>query len=139
MKSDSRRDLLPMARGFAAADKYRGSPATFNGHARITGPCGDTMDFWLLVKDDLIVAVNYDTDGCGTSSACGNTACCLVHRQSVTRACSITREDILDALGGLPEESEHCALLAADTLKAACDDYRRRRGRPADKSSDKKK
>jgi nitrogen fixation NifU-like protein len=36
---------------------------------------------------------------------------------------AITQQDILDALGGLPEEVKHCALLAARTLKAACDDY----------------
>ena len=33
-------------------------------------------------------------------------------------------EDILEALGGLPEESRHCALLASSTLRAAIDDYR---------------
>ena len=33
------------------------------------------------------------------------------------------RQDALNALGGLPEESQHCALLAANTLKAAIRDY----------------
>ena len=30
---------------------------------------------------------------------------------------------ILDNLGGFPEESEHCALLASDTLKEALRNY----------------
>jgi hypothetical protein len=36
---------------------------------------------------------------------------------------AITQQDILDALGGLPEEVKHCSLLAPRTLRAACDDY----------------
>jgi NifU-like protein involved in Fe-S cluster formation len=38
---------------------------------------------------------------------------------------NIQQKDILDALGGLPKKNEHCALLAANTLKAACEDYLR--------------
>ena len=33
----------------------------------------------------------------------------------------IAPADILRALGGIPVESEHCALLAAGTLRAACE------------------
>lgn len=33
---------------------------------------------------------------------------------------------ILEVLGGLPEEDRHCALLAAETLQAALDDYMRK-------------
>ena len=35
----------------------------------------------------------------------------------------IEQADILEALGGLPKDSEHCALLASNTLKAAIRDY----------------
>jgi hypothetical protein len=40
---------------------------------------------------------------------------------------ALRQQDILDALGGFPQESEHCALLAVTTLTAACDDYMKRR------------
>ena len=47
----------------------------------------------------------------------------LAKGKKVSQAQKISQEDVLKALGGLPEESEHCALLAANTLKAAIRDY----------------
>jgi len=44
----------------------------------------------------------------------------------ISEAQKIRQRDILAALDGLPEEGEHCALLAANTLKAAIEDYMRR-------------
>jgi Mrp family chromosome partitioning ATPase len=46
----------------------------------------------------------------------------------VEDAARIEQADILEALGGLPKESEHCALLAANTLKAAVRDFFSRSG-----------
>lgn len=47
----------------------------------------------------------------------------MVKGKSITEARKIGQQDVLTVLGGLPEESEHCALLAANTLKAAIRDY----------------
>ena len=46
----------------------------------------------------------------------------MVKGKGITDAKKITQRDLLDTLGGLPEESEHCALLAVNTLKAAIRD-----------------
>jgi nitrogen fixation NifU-like protein len=43
--------------------------------------------------------------------------------RNVSEAQRISQHDVLAALSGLPEESEHCALLAANTLKEAIKDY----------------
>ncbi len=43
--------------------------------------------------------------------------------RTISHAQKITQQDVLNALDGLPEESQHCALLAANTLKAAVKDY----------------
>jgi nitrogen fixation NifU-like protein len=95
----------------------------FNGHARITGPCGDTMEFWINVKGGEIESVSFITDGCGPSLAAGSMTTCLAEGKTVKEAKTITQKDVLDALEGLPEDHQHCALLAANTLTAACDDY----------------
>jgi len=93
-----------------------------DGFARKTGPCGDTMEIWLRVKNGTITQANFMTDGCGTSIASGSMVTEMARGRNVTEARQITQQDILKALGGLPEESEHCALLAANTLKAAIKD-----------------
>ena len=95
----------------------------WNGHARITGPCGDTMEFWLQVADKRIVSAGFTTTGCGPSRAAGSMATELAVNRPLREAGFIEQADILEALGGLPKDSEHCALLASNTLKAAIRDY----------------
>ena len=94
-----------------------------DGFARITGPCGDTMEIWIKVNTDTIVKSSFMTDGCGTSIASGSMITELARGKNISEAQRISEQDVLAALGGLPDESEHCALLAASTLKAAIRDY----------------
>jgi nitrogen fixation NifU-like protein len=94
-----------------------------DGSASITGPCGDTMEIYLKVRGDRIVTASFWTDGCGPSIASGSMTTELAAGKSVTEAWAVTPKDILDGLGGLPEDNEHCALLAANTLHEALKDY----------------
>jgi len=100
-----------------------GPPDRWDGHARITGPCGDTMEFWLQIADGRILQANFTTTGCGSSRAAGSMATELAIGKPLAEAARLEQRDVLQALGGLPKESEHCALLAANTLKAALGDY----------------
>jgi len=100
-----------------------GELADADGYARITGPCGDTMEIWLKVHGDIITNTSFMTDGCGTSIASGSMITELVKGKSLGEARTISQQDVLNALDGLPDESEHCALLAANTLKEAINDY----------------
>jgi len=104
--------------------KNYGRPPLFNGHARITGPCGDTMEFWIEIENAHVKGIGFTTTGCGSSRAAGSMATELALDRHVDDAAHIGQADILEALGGLPRESEHCALLAANTLKAALEDFR---------------
>ena len=94
-----------------------------DGYAIITGPCGDTMGMWLRVRGDVIDRITFWTDGCGPSIACGSMATEMTTGKRVTEALKISQDEIIDRLGGLPEESRHCALLAANTVKEAVRDY----------------
>jgi nitrogen fixation NifU-like protein len=100
-----------------------GGMADFDGFARVTGSCGDTMEIWLKVKENTIADISFMTDGCGPSIASGSMVTELATGKSVIEAVRISRHDVINALGGLPEESQHCALLAANTLKMAIRDY----------------
>ena len=100
-----------------------GSIADPDGLGNVTGPCGDTMEIWLKVKGDKVEGVTFWTDGCGTSIACGSMVTEMVKGKNIVDALSINQRRILEALGGLPEDSVHCALLAETTLKAAVQDY----------------
>ena len=91
-----------------------------DGYAKVKGPCGDTMEMSVKTREDRIIDCTFQTDGCGTSIACGSMTSELAKEKSLERALlGIGSKEILDKLGGLPEADAHCALLAAETLRRA--------------------
>jgi nitrogen fixation protein NifU and related proteins len=94
-----------------------------SGCASITGTCGDTMEIWLSVNNDVIEEAVFMTDGCVTTIAAGSMVTELARGKHVDEALQIDDQQILERLDGLPEESRHCALLAASTLEKAIMDY----------------
>lgn len=82
----------------------------WDGHARITGPCGDTMEVWLKIENARIARAGFVTDGCGPSCAAGSMATELVTGKLVKDVLRIKQKDILHGLGGLPKDAEHCAV-----------------------------
>jgi nitrogen fixation NifU-like protein len=100
-----------------------GSIENADGHARLTGPCGDTMEIWLKVCNGIIVNACFMTDGCGSAIAAGSMVTELAKSKTTYEVFRISQQYVLEALGGLPEESQHCALLAANTLKNSLKNY----------------
>ena len=94
-----------------------------NGFGEVDGSCGDTMRVWVKVKDGVIADISFTTNGCGATIASGSMVTELAKGKSFSEAMALNQHDVLDALGGLPEDNEHCARLAVSTLKAALNDY----------------
>jgi nitrogen fixation NifU-like protein len=101
-----------------------------DGYAKITGPCGDTMEISIRVKNNKILKCTFDTDGCGVSVSCGSMITVLVTGKPITNVRKITQKDLLNYCGGLPQEDEHCALLAVVTLQKAIEDYTQNKNDP---------
>ncbi len=100
------------------------------GYGKFTGPCGDTMEIYLRFGElGRIREATFMTDGCGPSVACGSMLTSLVRGLSSEKALSISAQDLLSALKGLPEESAHCAELAVNTLRAAISNWKNRDSR----------
>jgi nitrogen fixation NifU-like protein len=93
--------------------------------------CGDITKFWIKVAEGKIVEAKFKTQGCVASVACGSVLTELVKNKTVEEALGITREDVLDALGGLPEPKIHCSMLALDSLGDAVLDYLLKKGAEA--------
>jgi len=94
-----------------------------DGFGQSTGECGDTMGIWLTVQDKRITKATFWTDGCGTTIACGSMVTELVKDHTIGEAFEIRPGNILEALEGLPEDHTHCAILAANTLREALNNY----------------
>ncbi|MFQ5721784.1 MAG: iron-sulfur cluster assembly scaffold protein, partial [Candidatus Aminicenantales bacterium] len=78
---------------------------------------------------------SFQTDGCGTTIACGSMATEIARGKSFTQALAlISAEEILKRIGGLPPADVHCAQLAAETLRRALADYLYQKRNPWKKS-----
>lgn len=97
-----------------------------DGHANLRGGCGDSIEVFLKFENNRVAKASFLTDGCGPSVVCGSYAAEMALGKTGDQLLEIDGETILTELGGLPEENEHCALLAAESLHAALDDYMRK-------------
>jgi len=89
------------------------------------GPCGDTMEFFLKIEDDIIKKASFITDGCGASVATASQTTILIKGKSLEYVESLTPEDLDNTLNGLPEDHKHCAELSIRTLKRALSKYKK--------------
>ena len=102
---------------------YNGKIDHPDGYARVTGPCQDTMEIFLRFEDGRVAEASFQTDGCGSSAVCGSFAAEMALGKTPDELLDVTGDAILERLGGLPEEEEHCAQLAGETLQEALHEY----------------
>ncbi|MFB3925847.1 MAG: iron-sulfur cluster assembly scaffold protein [Syntrophales bacterium] len=108
---------------YGTAPRNNGTMSDPDGYAKFTGPCGDTVEIFLRVKNGKIEDIRYTTDGCMTSHAAVSAATEMAKGKSLRECLRISQSTILDHLGGLPESDQHCALLASTTLHKALRNY----------------
>jgi nitrogen fixation NifU-like protein len=86
--------------------------------------CGDIMTIYIKVVDNVIVDIKFKTFGCGAAIATSSITTEMVKGKTIEEAEKLTRNEVADALGGLPPIKMHCSNLATDALKAAIENYR---------------
>lgn len=85
--------------------------------ARLENPaCGDVLELTLKVAGQQVADMRFRAKGCVPSMACGSAITELAIGRTIEEARKITREDLEQKVGGLPQASSHAASLAIDTL-----------------------
>jgi nitrogen fixation NifU-like protein len=79
--------------------------------------CGDIMKLAVKLSDGRIGQVRYRTQGCVAAVAAGSCLTELIDGKSLTDARALQGEQLLEALGGLPNASMHATHLAMDALQ----------------------
>ncbi|MCX5808572.1 MAG: Fe-S cluster assembly scaffold protein NifU [Proteobacteria bacterium] len=90
--------------------------------------CGDVMKLFLKIENDRIVDVKFKTFGCGAAIASSSMTTELIKGKTIDEALKLSNQAVAEALGGLPPAKEHCSVLAEDALKAALEDYKKKKG-----------
>lgn len=100
-----------------------------DGIGQVGNPvCGDVMKIYLKIKDDRIEDIKFETFGCAAAIATSSIVTELVKGKTLDEAERVTNKDVAEALGGLPPQKVHCSLLAEEGIRAAIEDYRKRKG-----------
>ena len=89
--------------------------------------CGDMMTLYIKVKDNRLEDIKFQTFGCAAAIATSSMITDLAKGKTLEEAKKITRQDVADALEGLPPIKMHCSNLAADALGKAIEDYEKKR------------
>jgi nitrogen fixation NifU-like protein len=86
--------------------------------------CGDVMKIYLKIKDDKIDEIKFETLGCAAAIAVSSALTDIAKGKSLDEALKITKDDIVNDLGGLPAPKVHCSMLGVDALKKAIMNYK---------------
>jgi nitrogen fixation NifU-like protein len=94
-----------------------GEVAKADASAQIENPaCGDVLKLTVRVREGRIEEMRFLAQGCVSAIACASLLTELVQGRTIREARQLRREDLVQAIGGLPQASQHASHLALDTL-----------------------
>jgi nitrogen fixation NifU-like protein len=91
-------------------------------HVRVGDPtCGDSMELFVKVDESVRVVtdISYLVYGCPAAIATSSVATQMVKGKDFAYCFSVTDDDVVRALGGLPEGKKHCSLMVLIALRGA--------------------
>jgi len=87
--------------------------------AKLDNPvCGDVLELSVKLEAGSIAGIRFRAKGCVSVMACASAITELVKGKTLAEARLVTREDLVNKVGGLPQASAHASHLAMDTLVA---------------------
>jgi nitrogen fixation NifU-like protein len=86
----------------------------------------DTVLITMRIENGVITDVRFKCMGCAVAIACSSVATEMVLGKPVEEAEKINKQDVADALGGIPEYKMVCSNLAPDAIRKALQDWRKK-------------
>ena len=100
-----------------------------DGYGKVGNPiCGDLMEIYIKVENDIITDIKFRTFGCGSAIATSSMVTEMAKGKHIDEAMKITRNNVAEELEGLPPQKMHCSNLAADALHEAIKNYKEKKG-----------
>jgi len=115
-----------------------------DGSGRVGNPiCGDIMLITIKVSENgkgekILQDIKFKTMGCAAAIATSSIVTELARGKTIEEAIKMTKQDVVDALGGLPAVKVHCSILATEALNEAIHDYLTKKRLPIPEEVQKK-
>ena len=95
-----------------------------DGYAKVGSPsCGDMMEIFLKIEDEIIRDAKFRTFGCASAIASSSVTTEMILNKTIKEVLQLTNKSIAQNLDGLPASKLHCSVLAEEVINAAIEDY----------------
>ncbi|MFA5369072.1 MAG: iron-sulfur cluster assembly scaffold protein [Candidatus Paceibacterota bacterium] len=103
----------------------QGVIADANAIGEVGNPvCGDVMKIYLKIEGEVIKDIKFETLGCAAAIAVSSVLTDLARNKTLEQALQITKDKIVEDLGGLPAPKIHCSMLGVEALHDAIKNYK---------------
>lgn len=92
--------------------------------------CGDIMKLYIKVDENQVITdASFKTFGCAAAIVSSSIATEIIKGKTIEDALKLENKQIIDILGGLPDNKIHCSIMAKEALEAAIKDYHKKQAR----------
>ncbi len=113
--------------------KHIGEIKNADGVGEVGNPaCGDVMEVFIKVGknkkgEEIVKDIKIKTFGCVAAIATSSTMADMVKGKTIKEALKMSNKDVAKKLGGLPPLKMHCSNLSEEALRAAIEDYKKKK------------
>ena len=90
------------------------------------GHCGDTITFFLRIKNNIITNAKFVSTGCSGAFAFASALTSIIKGKTLEEAKKLTEKDIIKDVGNIPRHKLHCAIISRETLRGAISKYKKK-------------
>lgn len=103
--------------------QFNGQLEDADSNLALTGKCGDTIQLFLKFDNERVAKASYTTTGCASSQLAASFTAELAHGKTAEELFSLTPDDVLNKIGKLPDDDQHCTELAIQVLHECANKY----------------
>ena len=97
--------------------------ASAEGRA-INRACSDVVRLFIRVEDGVVADCSFQAQGCVACIAAASMTTELALGRSLGEGELLHEDEVVEALGGLPEKKVECSVIAPNALRAALESFR---------------